>query len=248
MENFNYNGSIIQRRQDGFVSLTQMCQPFGKRLDKWRKAQSTQAYIDALQAEYPHLGVIDSERGGDGGTWGHPSLAINLARWISPEFAVWCDAHIFNLMMTGSTTLSIDPIEEMRLKIELARLERDKADLENRSLNLRHTIVHTCPEPIQQRILGYSVVKETEVIETVIDRSTGESSTGVGITYIAKRLGFTSTGQCWKFLESIGYGKDSGRWRDELIAQHSPKLSRDDLYTIEQEYPDARQRQLFLGE
>jgi hypothetical protein len=69
----------------------------------------------------------------------------------------------------------------------------------------------------------------------------------VGITYIARRLGFKSTAQCWKFLDSIGYGKDSGYWKDELIAQHSPKLSRDDLYAIEQHYPDA-QRQLFLGE
>lgn len=141
----------------------------------------------------------------------------------------------------GAIVAQHDRIKELELELELRKVEQ-------KLLDTRHTIVHTCPEPIQQRILGYSVIKETEVVETIIDRSTGESSNGVGITYIAKRLGFTSTAQCWKFLESIGYGKDSGRWRDELIAQHSPKLSRDDLYAIEQEYPDTRQRQLFLGE
>jgi hypothetical protein len=224
-----------------------MCKANGKRVDHWKELKATQAYIQELQANYPESRVVYSDEGVNGGTWGHPSLAINLARWISPAFAVWCDAHIFNLMTSGSTSLDIDPIEEMKLKIELAKIERDKAELDNRSLNLRYTIVNTCPESVQQRILGYQVIKETEIVETVIDRSSGESSTGVGITYIARRLGFKSTAQCWKFLDSIGYGKDSGYWKDELIAQHSPKLSRDDLYAIEQHYPDA-QRQLFLGE
>lgn len=49
--------------------------------------------------------VVYSEEGVNGGTWGHPSLAINLARWISAEFSVWCDGHIFNLLATGSTSV-----------------------------------------------------------------------------------------------------------------------------------------------
>ena len=88
LTNFNYNGTVIQRREDGFINLTQMCQANGKRLDNFLKANKTKDYIDAL-IQSLQTEVLDSERGGDhSGTWGHPSLSINLARWISPDFAV----------------------------------------------------------------------------------------------------------------------------------------------------------------
>lgn len=251
---FNYNGSIIQRRDDGFISLTQMCQANGKRIDHWKELKATKAYIQELQSEYPESRVIESGRGGDGGTWGHPSLAINLARWISPKFAVWCDAHIFNLMATGQTSLDIDPIQEMQLRIELARLEAQKetaiAQAKQADLSLtqfRYTVTQTCPEPIQQKILGYQTVKEVEVIERVIDKATGEVSDGVGITYVAKSLGFKNTKACWEWLERVGYGKESGKWQDQLIAQYSPKLSRAELAELRSLLPES-QRQLFLGE
>ncbi|WP_327190602.1 KilA-N domain-containing protein [Pseudomonas libanensis] len=33
-----------------------------------------------------------------GGTWLHPKLAVAFARWISPDFSVWCDLHIDALL------------------------------------------------------------------------------------------------------------------------------------------------------
>lgn len=168
LQNFDYNGQLIQRRADGFVNLTQMCKANGKRLDKWSKALGTKAYIEALQANSPQTGVIEATAGAGGGTWGHPSLAINLARWISPQFAVWCDAHIFNLMSTGKTSLDIDPIEEMKLKIELARLESQKAQADLALTDLRYTITQTCPEPVQQKILGYQLVEKVEYRDRII--------------------------------------------------------------------------------
>ena len=103
---FNYNGQVISRRENGFVNLTQMCQANGKRLDHWKALKATDAYVKELQLNYPESRVVYSEEGVNGGTWGHPSLAINLARWISPAFAVWCDGHIFNLLSTGSTAMA----------------------------------------------------------------------------------------------------------------------------------------------
>ena len=118
LQNFNYKGQIIQRREDGFISLTQMCVVSGKRLDVFMKTKRAQAYIEAL-ANYHQKVVVETEEGSSGGTWGHPSLAINLARWISPDFAVWCDAHIFNLIADGQTSLAQNPIEEMQKKLGL---------------------------------------------------------------------------------------------------------------------------------
>jgi len=80
-----------------------MCQANGKRLDHWKALKATDAYIQELQLNYPESRVVYSEEGVNGGTWGHPSLAINLARWISPAFAVWCDGHIFNLISASAS-------------------------------------------------------------------------------------------------------------------------------------------------
>ena len=102
---FDYNNQNISQRNDGFINMTQMCQANGKRIDIFMKTAKTKEYIYIL-TNYHHEEVVYTEEGVSGGTWGHPTLAINLARWISPEFAIWCDNHIFKLMGTGTTSLA----------------------------------------------------------------------------------------------------------------------------------------------
>ena len=115
LQNFSYNGTNIQRCDDGFINLTQMCNANGKRLDNWMRLKQTEEYITELQCSLTsEESVIRTEKGiyadgRDQGTWGHPSLAINLARWISASFAVWCDNHIFRLMETGTTSIAVQP-------------------------------------------------------------------------------------------------------------------------------------------
>lgn len=167
LQNFDYNGQLIQRRADGFVNLTQMCQANNARLDNWLRLKGTKSYLATLSNSLTSE-VVHTEEGVNGGTWGHPSVAINLARWLSDDFAVWCDAHIFNLMSTGKTSLDIDPIEEMKLKIELARLENQKVQADLALTNLRYTITQTCPEPVQQKILGYQLVEKVEYRDRII--------------------------------------------------------------------------------
>lgn len=250
---FNYNGTVIQRRDDGFVSLTQMCRANGKRLDHFMKAKKTKSYIASLSNSL-QMEVVQSEEGANGGTWGHPSLAINLARWISDDFAVWCDAHIFNLMASGSTSLDTDPVEMMKLKIELAAIESQKeaaiAQGKNADLQLtqfRHYVTTALPEPVQQKILGYEEVKTTEIVERVIDRSSGEMSDGLGITYVAKSLGLTNK-QCWSWLERNGYGKNSEHWEPQLSAVTSLKMSRETFEEVKHRFGDGGDRQMWIGE
>lgn len=121
----SYNNFTISKREsDGWVNLTQMCKANNKRLDVYLKAQETKDYIAALDRKLnyhqsvvvnsnPYSSVIEKKEGRGGGTWGHPTLALNLARWIDTDFAVWCDTHIFVLMSDGSTSLDIDPFARM---------------------------------------------------------------------------------------------------------------------------------------
>jgi hypothetical protein len=89
-----WQGTAIQRREaDGFVNATAMCKANGRTWAKYRESERCQSYLDALSkmSGIRTFDLIESRRGRSGGTWIHPSLAIDLARWISPAFAVWMD-------------------------------------------------------------------------------------------------------------------------------------------------------------
>jgi hypothetical protein len=253
---FNYNGQSINQRQDGFINLTQMCEANGKRLDKFMKALKTQEYIEALARSH-QMGVTDVIQGGNPslqGTWGHPSLAINLARWISAEFAVWCDAHIFNLMATGQTSLDIDPLEEMRLKIELTRLETQKAQTELSLIQFRHSVVTICPEPVQQKVLGYQTVKEIEYRDRIIkdDDIVNDGST-VTKTELCKRYGLlTRNGKpdyklLNHYLESSGLIHNPDAWQTSAYIQENEQLKREYVKVLDGFYQD-RPRNKYIVE
>jgi hypothetical protein len=92
-----WQGTAIERRQiDGFVNATQMAKANGKHLPHYLANERTRAYIAALApvVGIPTTDLISVRQGGQPhlqGTWVHPRLAIDLARWISPAFAVWMD-------------------------------------------------------------------------------------------------------------------------------------------------------------
>jgi len=102
-----WNGTAIWRRsQDGYVNATAMCQANGKRLFNYTRSERTRAYIAALAADagIPATGIIDMRCGGtptNQGTWIHPRLAVDLARWISPQFAVWMDGWFLQAMQAS---------------------------------------------------------------------------------------------------------------------------------------------------
>jgi phage anti-repressor protein len=105
-----------------------------------------------------------------------------------------------------------EDIEILRLKeqqalidkrIELAAIERDKemaiASAKQADFNLvalRNTITKTCPDHIQQRILGYSEIKTIEYRDRIIkeDELINDAST-VNKTWLCKRFGFMKNGR-----------------------------------------------------
>lgn len=92
----SWNGTPIQRRTtDGYVNATSMCKANGKRWKDYRESDRCQLYLDALEsvAGISVHALVESRSGGvgGGGTWVHPQVAIDLARWISAPFAVFMD-------------------------------------------------------------------------------------------------------------------------------------------------------------
>ncbi len=90
----SWNGTSITRRTtDGYVNATAMCKANKKRWSDYRESDRCQQYLDALSqtTEIPVFDLIEARQGQGGGTWVHPQVAVDLARWISAPFAVWMD-------------------------------------------------------------------------------------------------------------------------------------------------------------
>jgi hypothetical protein len=128
-----WNDAPISRRDsDGYADATAMCQANGKLWGHYRETQRTSGYITAL-ADATGLDpaqLIISTKGGPAhlqGTWIHPRLAVDLARWISPAFAVWMDGWFLDALNApkpvtsrrSTPWASLSPISAEHLKSAL---------------------------------------------------------------------------------------------------------------------------------
>lgn len=117
MVSLAYNGkSFTQRPKDGFVNLGELCATHGKKYANWSRLESSQEYLEALAETLTESEsqIWSSDKlvtpgfdaiGGRSGTWGHPLVALEVARWINPKFGVWCNIHIKTLIETGTTSI-----------------------------------------------------------------------------------------------------------------------------------------------
>lgn len=119
------------------VNATQMAKPFNKTTKDWLRTNQTQDFINSLSA-IRHIRPLELVRVNNGGknpgTWMHEDVALEFARWLSPEFAIWCNDRIKELVKHGFTATP-DKLEELAnnpdLLIQLAtQLKNERAEKE----------------------------------------------------------------------------------------------------------------------
>lgn len=154
---FNYNDQPVtfKKNDDGIimVNATEMAKPFGhgKEPSYWLNTQQSKNMIAAISTSR-NLEVADLVRvinGGNtgNGTWMHEDVALVFAQWLSPEFYLWCNDHIKELLTTGKTAVVPMTMEEMLLEqckmmVEHSRALREQErrlnDIENWKQNLEN--------------------------------------------------------------------------------------------------------------
>lgn len=110
---FDFKGHQVGFNDDGWINATEVANQHNKRLDVWLKSNETQEYISALMDclnTTKRWELIKTRRGKFGGTWLHPKLAVNFARWISASFAVWCDLQIDKLIRSQKITYTDEQV------------------------------------------------------------------------------------------------------------------------------------------
>lgn len=157
-----------------------------------------------------------------------------------------------------------EEIEILLMKIELAKIEsqkakldRDRAALEDKTLGLRQYIVEVLPKAKADRILGVTEIITTEIRTKIVDDSGFilNAANTVSKTELANRYGFVSkTGKAdtktvTKLIEeAIASGAISNPWHDIRVLASSGFDAQ--LVPILDKFFDANpgQRQRWVGE
>ena len=103
----SFGNFLVSFRDDAFLNATAIAKQYGKRVGDYLRNDRTQEYIEALAENLSRTRKITLNKkqlvavkngGTNNGTWLHPKLAIDFARWLDPKFAVWCDEQIEQLL------------------------------------------------------------------------------------------------------------------------------------------------------
>lgn len=134
------NGFLILAREDGYVNVTQLCKAGGKRIDNWVRLESSKNIINEFSNSLTYEGVklIHTIEGKNGGTYYHPDLAIQLAQWISPSFAIQVSKWTRELLITGTVKAGKELSNKQLLEFQ-NKINQDKETfktLENKHKNI----------------------------------------------------------------------------------------------------------------
>jgi hypothetical protein len=108
-----FNGVRIQQREDGYWNATEICKANGKFWANYWSNKSAQAFVGELSSVIgiPITEIVQVRQAGDSknqGTWVHRRVAIDLARWCSPKFAVLINGWVEELLTKGRLDLTND--------------------------------------------------------------------------------------------------------------------------------------------
>lgn len=125
------NFSIPQSEQDqvlagkfipaGFVNATAMCKANGKRLSNWSRSNASIAFVEAVSLDtHIRASSLFIEVGGTPngdpalqGTYVHILIALEVGRWISPQFGIWANK-ILNKVLDPSFDPNDPEFQEAR--------------------------------------------------------------------------------------------------------------------------------------
>lgn len=218
---FQYNGSDItfNSGQSVMVNATQMAKPFGKRPAKWLELPSTKEFLAKLsEVRKSDITFVHTAKGNSQqfaqGTWMHEDVALEFARWLSPEFAIWCNDRIKELLRHGMTAtqptidaIIADPAAGIRLlqalqqeRGERQRLEQVNAEQAATLEQRRHTIA------LQSAQLQQSAPKVNYYDQTLLSTST------LTMTQVAKSLGLNVDELTSRLKKAGIIYRQSGQW------------------------------------
>lgn len=218
---FNYNGASItfQTGEATMVNATEMAKPFGesKRAKNWLALQSTQEFLTVLSKgrNLPLADLVQVTKGGNNpGTWMYEDVALEFARWLSPQFAIWCNDRIKELMRHGVTAtpaaienILADPANAI-LMLQALQEERQR----NASLSEKNHVYKSENSRLLRLTANQQSQLEAQAPKVEYADNVLSSESTYTTTQIAKELGMSAQ-SLNKMLYGLGIQfRQSGQW------------------------------------
>lgn len=113
------NNLVCQRKDNGYINATALCKACDKLIADYSRLDTTAAFLNELSFDMgiPITNLIITRKSGSckfQGTWVHPYVAINLAQWASPKFAVAVSKWVFD-WFNGRKSPEVEPAEQKAL-------------------------------------------------------------------------------------------------------------------------------------
>lgn len=122
----NYQGHMIADKGDK-LSLTDMWKAAGsddsKRPTRWLESKPVQEFIEVVAGNVGISDIISAGRGRNGATFAHWQVGLAYAKYLSPEFHMWCNTQV-RAVMEGKVPSAIpaDVIEMLRRTDGIAKM------------------------------------------------------------------------------------------------------------------------------
>lgn len=148
---FSYGSSNVRMKKVNgtvFVCLTDMAKGFpDKNLSNIINSKEMKDYINRLTeiqiCSSADFQLVTTTKGGnptDQGTWAHRKIALRVAQKLSPDFAIWVDDRIEELLTYGMTATqptldemadNPDLVIKLATRLKAARAEKARLEAEN---------------------------------------------------------------------------------------------------------------------
>ena len=179
---------IMFKMVDGevYAKANSMCEP--KQLENWKNSVNTKRYLEALKNKdsLKSRELILSKRGGEelgGGTWIHEKLILNLARYVSVDFELWCDEIIAELIREGEVSMK----PKIPQTYAEALLEAGRLALENEQLVKNNKKLEI------ENLVSKQIIADNEPKVNYYDRLLADTKTILGVNQIAKDYDLSGT-------------------------------------------------------
>ena len=179
---------IMFKMVDGevYAKANSMCDSV--KLDNWKRSANTKRYIEALKNKASNNSVkitefIISEEGVKGGSWIHEKLILNLARFVSVDFELWCDEIITELIREGEVSMK----PKIPQTYAEALLEAGRLALENEQL------VENNKKLEVENLVSKQIIADNEPKVNYYDRLLADTKTILGVNQIAKDYDLSGT-------------------------------------------------------
>lgn len=140
-----YNDTTLVFTHDKKINLTDMWRAAdgtaSQRPANWLDLEGTRNFLESLKEKLnvEKTYILEKTRGVGGGTWGHYQVALAYAKYLSPEFHIWCNEvvkerietqgvpkealHRFKIPQTLSEALRLAADQAHQLELQAPKVE-----------------------------------------------------------------------------------------------------------------------------